>query len=571
MFERVNPVTEGINAYKAVNDIFRGNREEQRAIAETEYNRNRQARLDEMSAESHKAALESNALAQETSRLQLEKARKADEIAKAKELELTIRKNPQGWFNDLGLSDQEEVIAATKGNPKFAFLHTPEMRRQQLAKIQQIYAAMPNPNKPQFDMPSLLDGLNHVFASQLDKGTDDRGEPAKKEIASFTMDPRDKSFIPELKVTRKDGSSYFVPMTVDPVTGERSSSPDSIVKKITIPQIADYLGTAEGLINLFEAKRVGLGDDEPLKAALAEIKGKKESKQLAGAVTAIDKAWDPAKSAKENTLTGLAAALETAPDSASAIKALEVVLKAKEEKETKLDWQDNVMGKDGKVYKVAYDSKGKAVKRERQYVKPEKETKDPLATLDLRDAQSRRREALARYNKVRAAVGTESDNGFGTVKKITTGDIRVLKDELAKADEDVRMVGGKGISLPTSQRITLSANAKELRQRYERTDDRLYFEKSARKRGYSEDTIKYMKGELDDKDVDLEFGGQAVSGATSINAKPGAVRKLDESKETKIEVKQSFNGGDVILATDGTYYKKTKNGYVKANVKQRGA
>jgi len=339
MFERVNPVTESINAYKAVNDIFRGDREEQRAIAETEYNRNRQARLDEMSAESHKAVLESNALAQETSRLQLEKARKADEIAKAKELEFTIRKNPQGWFNDLGLSDQEEVIAATKGNPKFAFLHTPEMRRQQLAKIQQIYAAMPNPNKPQFDMPSLLDGLNHVFASQLDKGTDDRGEPAKKEIASFTMDPRDKSFIPELKVTRKDGSSYTAPMTVDPLTGERSSAPDSIVKKITIPQIADYLGTAKGLINLFEAKRVGLGDDEPLKAALAEIKGKKESKQLAGAVTAIDKAWDPTKSAKENTLTGLAAALETAPDSASAIKALEVVLKAKEEKPDEYeDW-----------------------------------------------------------------------------------------------------------------------------------------------------------------------------------------------------------------------------------------
>ena len=372
MFERVNSVTEGTNAYKAVNDIFRGDREEQRAIAETEYNRNRQARLDDMSAESHKAALESNALAQETSRLQLKKEKDAAEENKWQAIKLMALRNPQGWYNDLDPSDSERIIAETKSDPKFAFLHTPEARRTQLAKIQQIYAAMPNPDKPQFDMPSLLEGMNHVFASQLAKGTDDKGEPAKKEIVSFTMDPRDKSFIPELKITRKDGSSYTAPMTVDPLTGERSSAPDSIVKKITIPQIADYLGVAEGLINLADAKQVSLGDDEPLKAALAEIKGKKESKQLAGAVTAIDKAWDPTKSAKENTLTGLAAALETAPTPESAIKALEVVLKAKEEKETKLDWQDNVMGKDGKVYKVAYDSKGKEVKRERQYVKPEK-------------------------------------------------------------------------------------------------------------------------------------------------------------------------------------------------------
>jgi len=367
MFERVNPVTEGINAYKAVNDIFRGDREEQRAIAETEYNRNRQARLDEMSAESHKAALESNALAQETSRLQLKKEKDAAEANKWQAIKLMALRNPQGWYNDLDPSDTERIIAETKSDPKFAFLHTPEARRTQLAKIQQIYAAMPNPDKPQFDMPSLLEGMNHVFASQLAKGTDDKGEPAKKEIVSFTMDPRDKSFIPELKITRKDGSSYTAPMTVDPLTGERSSSPDSIVKKITIPQIADYLGVAEGLINLADAKQVSLGDDEPLKAALAEIKGKKESKQLAGAVTAIDKAWDPTKSAKENTLTGLAAALETAPDSASAIKALEVVLKAKEEKETDIDFKDAGHGW------IMYTKGPKKGQRERVPVKPDKE------------------------------------------------------------------------------------------------------------------------------------------------------------------------------------------------------
>jgi len=358
MFERVNPVTEGTNAYKAVNDIFRGDREEQRAIAETEYNRNRQARLDEMSAESHKAALESNALAQETSRLQLDKSRKADEIAKAKELEFTIRKNPQGWFKDLGLSDQEEVIAATKGNPKFAFLHTPEMRRSQLAKIRQIYAAMPNPEKPQFDMPSLLDGLNHVFASQLDKGTDDRGEPAKKEIVSFTMDPNDKSFIPELKVTRKDGSSYIVPMTIDPKTGNRSSAPDSIVKKITIPQIADYLGTAEGLINLFEAKRVGLGDDEPLKQAIADDKTAKSFKAVKEAAQALPEG--PLRDALIAIAPGVASG-----EIPGAIA--DTMLKAATKTEEKLDFKE---AGHGQIIWLSGPNKGK---KERVPVKPDKE------------------------------------------------------------------------------------------------------------------------------------------------------------------------------------------------------
>ena len=502
MFERVNPVTESINAYKAVNDIFRGDREEQRAIAETEYNRNRQARLDEMSAESHKAVLESNALAQETSRLQLKKEKDAAEANKWQAIKLMALRNPQGWYNDLDPSDTERIIAETKSDPKFAFLHTPEARRTQLAKIQQIYAAMPNPDKPQFDMPSLLEGMNHVFASQLAKGTDDKGEPAKKEIVSFTMDPRDKSFIPELKITRKDGSSYTAPMTVDPLTGERSSSPDSIVKKITIPQIADYLGVAEGLINLADAKQVSLGDDEPLKQAITDAKTAKSFKAVKDAAQALPEG--PLRDALIAIAPGVASG-----EIPGAIA--DTMLKAATKTEEKLDFKE---AGHGQIIWLTGPKKGQ---KERVPVKPDKE-------------------------------GSGAGSKMGEAEK-------TLYNQMIKAWQDMKKI----TSLPAGSKTTVeeydpimqTTRTKEVTVQKETVD-------AARAIYYG-----------------LERRGMETYGwkpdATSPNAKQGAVKKPDESKGTKIEVKQSFNGGDVILATDGTYYKKTKNGYVKANVKQRGA
>lgn len=124
----------------------------------------------------------------------------------------------------------------------------------------------------------------------------------------------------------------------------------------------------------------------------------------------------------------------------------------------------------------------------------------------LKDALDRRARALQKYNAINGANGSEYITADGVKQTIATGDLGRARDELEAANAEVANLGGKKISYTQPQEIQVDPNAKVVRQRYEqlRAEDETAAEdylNTARSKGYSQDSIRYIKGELDNKIV----------------------------------------------------------------------
>lgn len=142
-----------------------------------------------------------------------------------------------------------------------------------------------------------------------------------------------------------------------------------------------------------------------------------------------------------------------------------------------------------------------------------KEAPDPSVAVDkmtkgqmLKDAHARRSAALSKYNAINSATGSEYVTADGTKQTIASGDLLKAKEELDAANGEVASLGGNQIKYASPSTVKVNSNAKSVRERYEqlkqedegKAEDYL---KSAVSKGYSPDSIRYIKGELDNKIV----------------------------------------------------------------------
>lgn len=93
-------------------------------------------------------------------------------------------------------------------------------------------------------------------------------EGSRKRFAGFApMD--DGRLVPEVEVTRPDGSTYVAPMTEN-----RSDAPDDAVMAFSPGEIAAYLAETEGLAQMVDAMAVRYGDTTPIERQQAEAESR---------------------------------------------------------------------------------------------------------------------------------------------------------------------------------------------------------------------------------------------------------------------------------------------------------
>lgn len=514
-YEMVNPVREAISTYRDVNDIFRQDRAEQRAVEDREYNRGRQTTQDAMAKESHDLDIKTKNVAL----AEIEKKKLLDSLQAAK----------YKVDNDLPLDDSD-FSALEKDTSLAPYLKDMNKRAAYVKAAQDLHADIPDaigmngpPNKEAYQR--VLNNLTVVAENRL---TQYGSRPGR--IVGITPAPGGKFFIEgEFERQTSDGKTEKY---IAPLTKNQSSDPNDVVNAYTInevlPKITDNADLLEKIGKVIDARRIAAGDDEPLKTALQT----KKSKALA---KALKESADGDEFSDKQLGIGVAVL-----DNGGTIKeAVDTMKSMKKEKKEKVNAQEVGTGTPGETVTVdlQYDSEGNPVAVPIKGVKPKK-AKEPKDTegaserkAELKDAFARRKTALDKYNRVKAQVGQEADNGFGVTKKITTGDLEILKEELDAANQDVVSSGGRSLTMPKQKKIILNPNAKQLRTAYEGASDKAHLEQSARRQGYSEDDIRYMKGELDNKDVKVVIPQSAAKKQASASDVQAAIKGAKTRQE----------------------------------------
>lgn len=102
-----------------------------------------------------------------------------------------------------------------------------------------------------------------------------RGGPdgSRKRLAGFAP-TEDGRLVPEVEVTREDGTSYVAPMTEN-----RGDDPDDAVTAFSPGEIASWLAETEGLAEIVDAMAVRYGDTTPIERQQAEREAARERQQ----------------------------------------------------------------------------------------------------------------------------------------------------------------------------------------------------------------------------------------------------------------------------------------------------
>lgn len=355
--EYVNPVMEGIKTYRAVDDIFRARRQDERQIEKDTYDRNRQQQQDAMAAETHN--LQTTATKEALRKIEEERLR-----TNYKALQFKLNAIADGDLGPDAVDDNEYQLM--EKDPALApYIKDIERRKEVIKATASLHndipeaAGMYGPRSPEA-YGRIVESLNAIYPSR-----NTVGGPQYKRIVDVRMRP-DGKFAIEAEFERV-GEDGKIERYIAPFTKNMSADPNDPVNFYSmdevLPKIVGNAKILHALDKVLDSRRIALGDDEPVKEA---IKNKKEAKALKVATDAIEKLPDgPTKTALKGVLPSVVTGDIPAATGDTLIKAA-----IPEQEEVK--WEDNVLGKDGKPYRVAYNKAGKEIKRERQYVKPEK-------------------------------------------------------------------------------------------------------------------------------------------------------------------------------------------------------
>lgn len=222
-YERVNPVTEGINAFRAVDNIFRDRREEERAIEDRAYNRGRQEKSDAMAAESHGVTM-ATAKEQEKLRALADDERVLNgSTVKVKQWRLAQMNDPSTpppSFDEKEMSTITRYLAAnpTLSNDPSQLARQAQAGARLTKGLAEVAPHMLNDQRKAItaqDAPALFQDANVFLAQELNKGEDRYGnKDSRKELVAVYSD-ENNNLMWGVRVTPKDPSqaSYEAPLT----------------------------------------------------------------------------------------------------------------------------------------------------------------------------------------------------------------------------------------------------------------------------------------------------------------------------------------------------------------------
>lgn len=543
MYERVNPVTEAINAYSAVDNIFRRNREEQRAVETERLNRERQRKSDVMASETHGAQMKSFEEQEKLRSLQDDDRTLSGANAKVKQWRLAQMRDPSIPPPSFDEKEMATITRYLAVNPTLsndpAQLSRQAQAGQRLTKSMEEVAPYITKGQKQAitaqDAPALFQDANTFLSQELNKGEDRYGNfDSRKELTTVYAD-ENNNLLWGVRVTPKDPSqpSYETALT-------EMRSADGAARALATPAAAfgayvqanaDFAQTAEAAIS----------------SALARTGNKDAVKEI-----------------------------QTQLNSEASRIAIEKVNQVEKEQgvltyEQKRQLFVGLMPK-GHTFSTA-DLKRDA---ELLYPKPEKETK-PRNLIKVEEPHpkdpNRYRERLVDQDNPQAGYADTEPKGWQQKHKPSSGDsegkgakggptIRYVQaDRVRHADGSIRPgVMAFDMSNPThkahfAEWVTKGLGT-EVFPDQETTKDIV--------------TGETTKSKVAPNAVKETTGAVSAKGAVNTSPPETSSPAKPKSPSNRIQVKQSFNNGDVVLATDGHYYKKTPDGYVLAQVKQRG-
>lgn len=200
--------------------------------------------------------------------------------------------------------------------------------------------------------PEVFASLETALGRQVRKG--DGGDKA---LYGAYFDPETDRVAFEVEVTGKDGKRYTAPITVNRGTGD-----DDPVRLIPRQGFAGYVRANADLGRVLTQTMAELGDATAA-SDLERMRQQQSNERLGEALGEIAGFSDKEAGSLRKAVAAGADAKATA----------EMILKARpQEKEIEIAWRDDVKGKDGKPYQVAYDkNSGKELARVEQWVKGE--------------------------------------------------------------------------------------------------------------------------------------------------------------------------------------------------------
>lgn len=223
-FERINPVREAISTFRDVNDIFRQDRAEERAIEDRQINQQRQAIADQRADDTHRVAMETADEQKKQRGLADDNRILGGASLKVKQFEMNRMRDPFAPLPEFDESEQTVIKKYLAANPTLS--NDPLKIKEQALASKRIMEALPKV-APQLingerkalraeQAPELFRDFNIFMAQELNKGVDQYGNTdSRREVVAVYSDEKNNLRWGE-KVTPKDPSqpSYETIMNI---------------------------------------------------------------------------------------------------------------------------------------------------------------------------------------------------------------------------------------------------------------------------------------------------------------------------------------------------------------------
>lgn len=543
-FERINPVREAISTYRDVNDIFRQERADTRAEEDRQYNRQRQAIADQRADDTHRVAMESADEQRKQRQLADDDRILGSANMKVKQFEMNRMRDPYTTLPEFDDAEQTVIKKYLAANPTLS--NDPlKLKEQALAgrrlneELTKVAPQLINGDRKSLryeQAPQLFQDANIFLAQELNKGADKYGNnDSRKELVAVYSDEKN-NLRWGVKVTPKDPSQ---PSYETFITDMRNADDGEAAKATPILYFDQYMKANTDFANtaatFFASAQAKAGDKDVTKEIQTQLNNE-AVKFAQKRVEEFEKANGKLTYDQQRRLF-----TEAMPRgvtlSASDQKKFAEELYPKPEKRQNPDVKSAGTGKPGEEQLVEIvtgeDGRARAIPIKGTVKKPKPEKPDRTGERTAKEIRDDINRSSAEYQRERMAYNKKLNDPLA--------DKNALADEgavLEQKKQALEMKSQEYFDLTGKRYLPGGVNPSDRKPMVEGKDaqgNRMVF--------------------------DPNDGGLYADAGTS--KKKGAAG----NQGGKIEIKQSFNKGDVVLATDGNYYKKTPQGYVKAQVK----